>query len=331
MNLLFALLLAAAGEGVQESGHGGGPVGAHVGGPGGAPADLSERVTTFYEHLQPHPYSDRPYFVVGGQADDPGLPRFGSLSFFPIRLYWTNHHAAILVACGLVFVAFTWLAARRRKSLVARGPLENLLEMVVLFVKDDMVYKTMGEKNGRRFLPLFLTQFCCILVMNLFGILPNFDFLRSLHFPTTATANLMVTGGLALTTFTAILYGGIKEQGLKHFVVGLAPPVHLGDAPSMRLMRVAILGIMYPIEILGMFIKPVALMVRLFANMTGGHLAMLTVYALIYLFQSYAIAPIGVAFNVFLTFLELLVACIQAYIFTYLSILFVNAAVHPEH
>jgi F-type H+-transporting ATPase subunit a len=326
MNLLFALLLALAGEG-QEGGHGVAPGTL----PDGRPAELSEQVTTFYEHLQPHPYSERPYLVIGGSADDPNLPHFGALSFFPIRFYWTNHHAAILIACGLVFVAFTWLAARRRKSLVARGPLENALEMVVLFVRDDMVYKTMGEHHGRRFLPLFLTQFCCILVMNLFGVLPNFDFLRSLHFPTTATANLMVTGGLALTTFSAILYGGIKEQGLKHFFVGLAPPVHLGDDLAMRLMRVAILGIMYPIEILGMVIKPVALMVRLFANMTGGHLAMLTVYALIYLFQSYAIAPIGVAFNVFLTFLELLVACIQAYIFTYLSILFVNAAVHPEH
>jgi F-type H+-transporting ATPase subunit a len=330
MNLLFALLLAVAGEG-PGTGPVAVPAASQAAGEAAAPAEMSERVTAFYEHLQPHPYSERPYLVIGGNADDPDLPKFGALSFFPIRFYWTNHHAAIVVACGLVFLAFTWLASRRRKSLVARGPLENALEMAVCFVKDDMVYKTMGEHHGRRFLPLFLTQFFCILVMNLFGVLPNFDFFRSLHFPTTATANLMVTGGLALTTFTAILYGGIKEQGFGRFFVGLAPPVHLGDAPAMKLMRIAILGIMYPIEILGMVIKPVALMVRLFANMTGGHLAMLTVYALIYLFQSYAIAPIGVAFNVFLTFLELLVACIQAYIFTYLSILFVNAAVHPEH
>jgi F-type H+-transporting ATPase subunit a len=194
-----------------------------------------------------------------------------------------------------------------------------------------MVYANLGQEIGRRFLPLFLTQFFTILVMNLFGILPNFDFFRSMHFPTTATANFWVTGGLALTTFTAILYGGIKEQGFSHFFVGLAPPIHLGDSTGMKLMRVAILLIMYPIEALGMLIKPIALTIRLFANMVGGHLAMLTVYGIIYIFQSYLIGAVGVGFNVFLTFLELLVALIQAYIFTYLSILFVGAAVHPEH
>jgi F-type H+-transporting ATPase subunit a len=99
----------------------------------------------------------------------------------------------------------------------------------------------------------------------------------------------------------------------------------------MKAMRVAILAIMYPIEVLGMLIKPIALTIRLFANMVGGHLAMLTVYGIIYIFQSYLIGAVGVGFNVFLTFLELLVALIQAYIFTYLSILFVGAAVHPEH
>jgi len=203
--------------------------------------------------------------------------------------------------------------------------------MLVLFVRDDMVYSNIGEHHGRRFLPLFLTQFFTILLMNLFGILPNFDFMRSMHFPTTATANFWVTGGLALTTFTAIIYGGIKEQRLGHFIVGLAPPIDLGSAPGMRLMRVAILCIMYPIELLGMLIKPIALTIRLFANMVGGHLAMLTVYGIIYIFQSYLIGAVGVGFNVFLTFLELLVAVIQAYIFTYLSILFVGAAVHPEH
>jgi F-type H+-transporting ATPase subunit a len=140
-----------------------------------------------------------------------------------------------------------------------------------------------------------------------------------------------VTGGLALVTFTTILAAGMKEQGVGHFWVGLAPHVDLGPSPGMRAMRGAILGILYPIEFLGLLIKPLALTIRLFANMTGGHMAMLTVYGLIYVFQSYALAPVGIAFNVFLTFLELLVAFIQAYVFTYLSILFVGAAVHPEH
>jgi F-type H+-transporting ATPase subunit a len=279
-----------------------------------APGDVAEQMQELYGHLSPHRYSEVPF------------AKLGSIAF-----YFTNHEAAILVAAALVLLAFGWLAWRRRRDLVARGPLENLLEALVTFVKDDMVYATMGEKNGRRFLPLFLSQFFCILVMNLFGILPNFDFLRRMHFPTTATANLAVTGGLALCTLTTILYAGIREQGFGHYFVGLAPPIHLGEGALMKGMKVAILGIMYPIEAIGLMIKPIALTVRLFANMTGGHLAMLTIYGLIYMFQSWAIAPVGVAFNVFLSFLEILVAFIQAYIFTYLSILFVDASVHPQH
>ena len=279
-----------------------------------AAGDSAGQMESLYAHLSAHRYSDEPWLKIG-----------------PIEFWFTNHHLAILVASAIVLLAFGWLAVRRRRTTLPRGPLQNCLEALVSFVKDEMVYKNMGEHVGRRFLPLFLSQFFCILVMNLFGVLPNFDFFRNMHFPTTATANIAVTGGLALTTLTAILYGGIKEQGFGHFFVGLAPPIHLGDSPGMKAMRVAILAIMYPIEAIGLLIKPIALTVRLFANMTGGHLAMLTVYGLIYLFQSWAIAPVGVAFNVFLTFLELLVAFIQAYIFTYLSILFVNAAVHPEH
>ena len=275
----------------------------------------SEMMTGIYQHLFAHAYTHEPYLQLG-----------------PIPFHFTNHNLALLVSATIVLIAFGWLARKRKQGgLIARGPLQNCLEALVAFVKNDMVYANMGEHHGRKFLPLFLTQFFCILLMNLFGILPNFDFFRSMHFPTTATANIWVTAGLALTTFTAILYGGIKEQGLGHYIVGLAPPINLGASTGMKLMRVAILCIMYPIEVLGLIIKPVALTLRLFANMVGGHLAMLTVYGLIYLFQSYAIGAIGVGFNTFLTFLELLVAFIQAYIFTYLSILFVGAAVHPEH
>lgn len=304
------LAAALAGDGADSAVAGAAVEGGHA---ASALSD-SEMMQTIYAHLFAHPYTHEPYAQLG-----------------PIPFHFTNHNLALLVSAALVLIAFGWLARCRKREVVARGPFQNALEALVTFVKNDMVYANMGEHHGRRFLPLFLTQFFCILLMNLFGILPNFDFFRSMHFPTTATANIWVTAGLALTTFTVILYGGIKEQGLGHFVVGLAPPINLGDSPGMKAMRVAILCIMYPIEVLGLIIKPVALTIRLFANMVGGHLAMLTVYGLIYLFKSYAIGVVGVGFNTFLTFLELLVAFIQAYIFTYLSILFVGAAVHPEH
>jgi F-type H+-transporting ATPase subunit a len=313
MSLLFAalagLLPQHSGEANAAAAHA--PAAQHAADAAKSPSDLMQGI---YEHLFAHPYTHEPYLQLG-----------------PIPFHFTNHNLALLLSAGIVLLAFGWLALKRKRDPMARGALQNGLESLVLFVRDDMVYANLGEHHGRRFLPLFLTQFFTILLMNLFGILPNFDFFRSMHFPTTATANFWVTGGLALTTFTAILYGGIKEQGFAHFFVGLAPPIHLGDSAGMKAMRVAILAIMYPIEVLGMLIKPIALTIRLFANMVGGHLAMLTVYGIIYIFQSYLIGAVGVGFNVFLTFLELLVALIQAYIFTYLSILFVGAAVHPEH
>lgn len=285
-----------------------------------APESSAERMVEIYRHLSPHAY----YHDADGKAV-PYL-KVGSIEFT-----WQNHHLAILVACGLVFLAFGWLAYCRRRSLHPVGPLQNLLEAMVIFVRDDMVYETMGKHYGRRFLPLFLSQFFCILTMNLFGILPNFDFARSMHFPTTATANVMVTGGLALVTLTVMLVAGMREQGVFTYWKNLAPHVDLGDAKGMKFMKIVILAILYPIEGMGLLIKPLALTIRLFANMTGGHLAMLTVYGLIYMFNSYSLAGVGVAFNVFLTFLETLVAFIQAYIFTYLSILFVGASVHPDH
>ncbi len=302
MNLMTSFLLAFGGGGDVDA----------------SQLSTSEKMTSIYHHLTAYRYSEDPFLSVG-----------------PLKFYFTNHHLAILLSAFFVVVAFGWLGWCRKRNLAPLGALQNMLEALVIFVRDDMVYANMGKEHGRKFVHLFLTQFFCILIMNLMGILPNFAFdvpvLRSLHLPTTATANLAVTGGLALVTLTYILFAGFKEQGFFHFWKGLAPPVDLGDGAGMKLMKVAILGILYPIEIFGLFIKPIALTIRLFANMTGGHLAMLTVYGLIYLFQSYPLAGVGVAFNVFLTFLEVLVAFIQAYIFTYLSIIFIGASVHPEH
>jgi len=281
---------------------------------GEGPPDANAILEGLYSHLNAHRYSEEPL-----------------LRLFGLPIYWTNHGLALVVASALTLLLFDWLALSLRRHGRPLGPLLNLLESGVLFVRDEMIYANLGKEVGRRFAPLFLSQFFVILFMNLFGILPNFDLARNLHFPTTATANVAVTAGLALVTLSMILLQGMREQGVVGYWTGLVPHVELGDGAAMKLLKVAIIGILIPIELLGLIIKPLALTIRLGANMTGGHLAMLTIYGLIYVFGSYLLLPVGVAFNVFLTFLELLVALIQAYIFTFLSILFVGAAVHPEH
>ncbi len=222
---------------------------------------------------------------------------------------------------GLVLVVLALLAARsarRQAGEVPRGRAFHLLESIVLFVRDDMVGAVMGRDRGRIFVPFFLTQFFFILFMNLFGLiwLPT---VGGLSITGTATANVMVTAGLALTTLFVIHASGIREHGFvghwKNFIPHGLPWF--------------VLPIMIPVEVIGMLVKPIALTVRLAANMTAGHLVMLSFFGLVYLFGLVGLPALAMAAAI--ACLELFVCFVQAYIFTYLSIVFVGASVHPEH
>ncbi len=222
---------------------------------------------------------------------------------------------------GLTLVVLAVLAARsarRQAGQVPQGRAFNLLESIILFVRDDMVYAVMGKEIGRPFVGFFLTQFFFILFMNLFGLIPlSMVGLGSLG--ATATANVFVTAGMALSTLFVIHASGIREHGFfshwKNFVPHGLPWF--------------VLPIMIPVEIIGMLVKPVALTVRLAANMTAGHLVMLSFFGLIYLFGLVGVPALAMAIAI--ACLELFVCFVQAYIFTYLSIVFVGASVHPGH
>jgi len=188
----------------------------------------------------------------------------------------------------------------------------------VLYVRDDMVYAVMGKEHGRGFVPLFLTQFFFILFMNIFGLIP-LTALGGLTWGGTATANLAVTAGLAFVTLIVIHGSGIKEHGFFHHWKNLVPH----GLPWF------VLPIMIVVEIVSMLVKPAALTIRLFANMTAGHLVMLGFFGLVYLFGLIALPVLAMAIAI--ACLELFVCFVQAYIFTYLSIVFVGASVHPEH
>ena len=170
---------------------------------------------------------------------------------------------------------------------------------------------TMGE-SGKPFLPFLLTVFFFILFCNLLGLVP---------YTATATGNISVTAALALCTFVVIQITGIANNGLFGYFRSLIPPG----------IPVALLPIMIPIEIMGLFAKPFALCIRLFANMIAGHVAILVFLGLIIMLKSYAIAPVSVAMAAAIYLLEIFIACIQAFIFTLLSALFINMAAHPEH
>lgn len=229
------------------------------------------------------------------------------LELFGLNLSITRHvvmmwlAGAILILIGL---------AVRRASVVPKG-LGNLVESLVVFVRDDIAVPNLGS-NARQFMPFLLTVFFFILTCNFLGLIP---------YGATATANINVTAGLAICSFIAITVGGMMHNGVFGYLKGLIP----------HGLPVWLLPIMIPIELVGLLTKPFALCIRLFANMTAGHVVILSLLGLIFILQSYVVAPVSVAFALFVYLLEIFVALIQAYIFTLLSAVFIGMAVHQEH
>ena len=187
----------------------------------------------------------------------------------------------------------------------------NLFEVFIVFVRDDIAKETIGE-GYQKFTSFLLTVFFFILFCNLLGLIP---------YGSTATGNIAVTATLAVISFIVIQGAGIYNNGFFGYFKGLMPHgIPFWVAP-----------IMFVVEFLGLFTKAFALAIRLFANMTAGHVIIFSIIGLIFIFNSYLIAPISLGFSLFLYFLELLVALIQAYIFTILSSLFIGMAMHQEH
>lgn len=235
----------------------------------------------------------------------------------------SNHEAPDLNLSITNMVAFQWMAmillvilfftaSKKAKKSGDKAPngIHNLLESIVVFIRDDVVQPNISGNAGVRLLPYFLVLFMFILVLNLVGLLPGGH---------TATGTIGVTAALAITAFFVINYTAIKESGIKAWFHHL-----LGGAPWW-------LGIlMIPIEIASMFIKPFSLTIRLFANMVAGHTVLFSLMGLLFLFQSYFVAVPIVGFATFINLLELLVAFLQAYIFTMLTAIFVGLAI-GEH
>jgi F-type H+-transporting ATPase subunit a len=221
------------------------------------------------------------------------------------------------------------------------------LEAVVEYVRDTMVEPNVGRKWTTAWTPLILTLFVFILAANAVGLIPIFELLglldrallrtsehsllnQVLHGGTTATANFNVTAGLATITFGAIIVAGTLAHGFvqhwKNLVPhGLAWPIYI---------------LLIPIEIMGMFVRPFALTMRLAANMTGGHIAILAMLSFVFLFaelagQAIVGVGVGLAFSVPLavaiTALEIIVVLVQAYVFALLSAVFIGMAIHAHH
>lgn len=198
------------------------------------------------------------------------------------------------------------------------GPVRRVLAGWVLWIRDEMVVPVMGPERGGRFTPYFCYVFFFVLFMNMLGLLPG---------GSTATASIFVTAAMALTTMVLVLGFGIWAQGPIAFWKNLVP----SGVP------LAIWPLMFLVELIGIVVKHVALTIRLFANMLAGHLVVLSFMGLIFYFAqtidnwAYLVAVPSVGLAVFIMIIEAFVALLQAYVFTLLSIVFIGAAIHPEH
>lgn len=239
------------------------------------------------------------------------LPEFPPIQIggITIDMSITNKVLMMLIVSALLIWILLYAAKSNKKNVVPRG-IGNFVEMIMIFVKDDIILPVMGDL-GLKFLPFFFTLFLFLTTANLLGLLPYLS---------TATGNVSVTAAFALITFVITQAQGIKHNGFFGYMKSLIPPG----------IPVFVLPIMIVVEFLGLLTKPFALCIRLFANMTAGHIVILAFISLIFSL-GYAVTPVSILFSLFIYLIEILVALLQAYIFTMLSALFISMAAHPEH
>lgn len=233
----------------------------------------------------------------------------------PLDLSVTRNVAAMLVVAIILLWLFISLAnSYRRTGISEPKGIQGFLEPVVMFVRDDIAIPNIGEEKYTRYMPYLLTVFFFILLNNLMGLVPFFPGGANV------TGNIAVT--FTLAAFTMII---INVTATKYYWK------HIFNTPGVPWWLKFPLPLMPLVELIGVIAKPFALMVRLFANITAGHIIVLSLVSLIFIFKSVAFAPVSIIMVLFMELIELLVAFLQAYIFTLLSALFIGLAVHEEH
>jgi F-type H+-transporting ATPase subunit a len=239
-----------------------------------------------------------------------------------------SKHLAFFVIGGLLTIGVVRMALTRYNGKRVPRGLGAFVEMLVVFIRDEIAEKNIGH-DGRKFTPLLCSFFFFILFTALLGLvpLPGYSAGKWSFAATTPTGNLAVTLALASISFLAQQWAGISKYGVVRHFMGLVPP----GLPAW------LLPIMIPVEILSMFTKPFALMVRLFANMLAGHMVITALLLLVPLMAAIstafgiAVIPVSLGLALFIDLLEILVAFIQAYIFTLLSAIFIGMYAHPAH
>lgn len=229
-----------------------------------------------------------------------------------------------LIAAGLVIAIYIPLARRMQSGEVPRGAWDNTFEVLLTFVRNEIAKPSIGEHDADKYVPFLWTMFLFVLFNNLLGMIPLFG---------SATGSIYVTLGLAICVFFAIHGSASAKHGFRHYLESLWPHI---DVPFP--MGLIIKPVVFVIEVVGVLVRNLVLAVRLFANMFAGHMVLATILIFIYaagkldnnlLWSTVTVS--SVLGMVALSLLELFVAFLQAYIFTFLTSLFMGMALHPEH
>lgn len=227
----------------------------------------------------------------------------------PLDFSITKNVASMFLSVILLLFLFIGAARSYAGNGVPKG-IAKFMEPLVLFVRDEIAIPNIGEEKAPKFMGYLLTVFFFIWINNLLGLIP--------FFPGGANLSGNIAFTMVLAVFTLIITNVSANKAYWSHI--FLPPVPKPMYP-----------IMWPVEILGIFTKPFALMLRLFANITAGHILILSLVSLIFMLGTLAVSPVSVAFMIFMFCLELLVAALQAFIFTLLSALFIGMAVEDHH
>lgn len=240
-----------------------------------------------------------------------GLEKYvAPTTFAPTKFVVLELFAAILIAA----IAIPY-ARRVRGGERPQGRFWNLVDVVVCYVKEQIAEPAIGKSDSKRFLPFLWTLFFFVLTLNLFGMIPGVG---------SATGSITITAALAFVVFAVVVGSGSKKMGLLGFWLAQVPHMELPFGLGYLLVPM-----IWMIEVFGLFVKHVVLAVRLFANMFAGHLVLAVFIAFVGVVGYYSSIIVGPAVLAIMM-LELMVAFIQAYVFTFLAALFIGAAVHPH-
>lgn len=249
------------------------------------------------------------------------LPRWEPIHIGPLALDLSPTKHTVFMVLAAAIVALTFVLSGRtvaRAQTGGRPPkgFAGAMEATALWIRQEVILPNVGH-HGEGYVPYLLTVFFFILTMNLLGLMP---------WGSTATGNIAVTAALALVSFVAIEVAGMRSLGVKGYLntIFYLPP----GLPAA--MKPIMLVIMTPVEIIGKLAKPFALAVRLFANMTAGHVLVLALIGLTFLFQSYVVGVTASVLSTAVMLLELFVAFLQAFVFTLLTAVFIGL-MRAEH